>query len=145
MEVLKIVITGFLPFAGVIIGAGLQYYFSRSAESHKQLAILRTQAYIDYLRCVAESPKIGSDVQKRIDLLSRATDAKSRISIYGSAAVLSALAKFEKYGSVINSPQSADRFLSLTGVMRQESAGSNELVDLEDLRIVLFGTREWKS
>jgi hypothetical protein len=52
MEVLKLIFTAILPLAGVIVGAGLQYYFSRSAESRKQQIALRIQAYIDYVRCV---------------------------------------------------------------------------------------------
>ena len=124
---------------------GLQYYFLRSAESRKQLITLRTQAYIDYLRCVAESSKARSDHQKRTELLTRAADAKARISIYGSAEVLSTLAHFEKHEPVIDSPEAADRFLRLVNAMRQESVGRGEIPSADDPRIVLFGNREWAA
>jgi hypothetical protein len=107
------------------------------------LTTLRIQAYIDYLRCVAESSKAPSDHQKRTELLTRAADAKARISIFGSAEILSTLAHFEKHEPVIDSLRAADRFLRLTDVMRQESVGKSEMPGADDLRIVLFGNREW--
>jgi hypothetical protein len=75
--------------------------------------------------------------------LARAADAKTRISIYGSATVLRSLADFEKRRPVINSQASADRFLNITNKMRQESTGENEIAKIEDLRAVIFGRRKW--
>ncbi len=48
-------LTALLPLLGVTIGATLQYWFSRSTEATKQLQALRNQAYVDYLRAVAQS------------------------------------------------------------------------------------------
>jgi hypothetical protein len=69
-----------LPILGVVIGASLQCFFSKSTETRKQLAMLRTQAYIDYLRCFAEIKHTGRDNSKvRGEILAKATDAKMRI------------------------------------------------------------------
>jgi hypothetical protein len=132
-----------LPILGIIIGAGLQYFFSKSAESRKQLTALKTQAYIDYLRCVAESKHIGSDNQKaRKEILAKATDAKARISIYGSSKVIEALANFQKIGAIINSPQAEEKFLILCKAMRQESIRKFDKTKFEALKIVLFGSED---
>jgi hypothetical protein len=44
-----------LPLLGVVIGATLQYWTSRSAEARKQLQLLRSQSYVDYLRAVTKA------------------------------------------------------------------------------------------
>jgi hypothetical protein len=143
MATLQPIITAVLPLVGVMIGAGLQYLFSRSAEVRKQLAALRTEAYTDYLRCVAESAKIGRDANRRGELLSQAADAKARIAIYGSAQVLAALAAFETNSPVIDSPEAAKRFLAVVYAIRQESMGQKAAVNLGCLEMVMFGDRKW--
>jgi hypothetical protein len=84
MDISPLVAAG-LSLVSAIIGASLQYLFSRSSETHKQLATLRSKAYVDYLRCVAELAKIGrpdrrqkdSDRRRRSDLLAQAADAEA--------------------------------------------------------------------
>lgn len=138
----NIVIT-LLPVLGVIIGASLQYFFSRSAETRKYLAGLRTQAYIDYLRCFAEVKHIGRDNPKiRNELLAKATDAKTRIVIYGSSAVIEALTNFEQLGAVLDTPNAKEKFLTLCNAMRQESIGKSGKARLEALKLILFSPEE---
>lgn len=103
---------------------------------------LRVEAYLDYQQCVAEIAQTGTD---RAQLFTRAADDKTSISIHGSASVLNALATFGKGDPVINSTETASRFLELAKRMRQEGAGKDGMVDLDDLRIVMFGNREWKT
>ena len=46
--------TAILPFLGVMIGAALQYFFTRHLDSQKHRRELRTKAYTDYLKCVSD-------------------------------------------------------------------------------------------
>lgn len=47
-------ITGLLSFLDVVLGASLQYFFTRHIESQRHLRDLRSKAYMDYLQCVCE-------------------------------------------------------------------------------------------
>ena len=47
METLQYIIVRVLPMVGVVIGATLQYLFSRSSEQRKYQQDLKTQAYVD--------------------------------------------------------------------------------------------------
>ena len=143
MEIFKLIFTPILPLIGVAIGASLQYFFSKSSESRKHLSSLRTQAYIDYINCVAESSKVKKDQKKLIDLLARAADAKTRIAIYGSSHVISALSTFEKGKPIIDTQESADRFLNLVELIRFENVGKKDMVEIGELRTILFGDRDW--
>src|SRR4051794_7300139 len=101
MEKLPALLTTLLPVLGVIIGASLQYFFSKSGEKRKQLEALKTQAYVDYLRSVAQVAQLERGASsKRAEALAASADAKTRICIYGSAKVIDALASFEKAGPV---------------------------------------------
>ena len=123
----------------MLLGASLQYLFSRSAESRKQLRLLRTQAYSDYLRVVAKLAHVGrSDQQKRTALFSEAADAKARISVYGAAPVLSKLAAFEKTGAFLGSKEALEIFIELCQAMRSNGI-VNDAASKDDLRWILFG------
>ncbi len=76
------VLTAALPLFGVGVGAILQYLFTRSAEVRKQAYSLRQQAYVDYLRALAQAGHAsGSEDLGKARLL--AADAKTRIVVYG--------------------------------------------------------------
>lgn len=47
--------TAILTLFGGVVGATLQYWFSRSAEARKQLQLLQSQSYVDYLRAVTKA------------------------------------------------------------------------------------------
>lgn len=47
-------LTPYLPFAGVVIGASLQYVFTRQIEYKRSLREMKTKAYMDYLKGVCE-------------------------------------------------------------------------------------------
>lgn len=120
------------------MGASLQYFFSRSAESLKQFRLLRSEAYTDYLRAVAKLAHAGaSDKAKQMEGFAEAADAKSRISIYGASGVIEKLAAFERNGASINSEAAIKAFLALCEEMRKESPGAGKVGESE-LRWVLF-------
>jgi hypothetical protein len=99
--------TATLPLLGVVIGAFLQHWLSRTVETKKQLELLRNQAYVDYLRAVAKSAHRNAPDTLR-SALADAADAKARIAVYGTPAVIAAMARFEEVGpSLDNSPSVA--------------------------------------
>ena len=48
----------YLPFAGLIIGAFLQYFFTRQIEYSRSLRELKSKAYMNYLNGVCELAQI---------------------------------------------------------------------------------------
>ena len=92
-----------LPLLGVLVGAALQYWFSRTAESRKQIETLQRQSYADYLRAVAKVAHAQS-AEARRTAVAGAADAKARIAVYGSAAVVEALAKLDEAGPILDNP-----------------------------------------
>ena len=143
MQGVPILLTTLLPVIGVIIGVSLQYFFSKSGERRKQLESSRSQAYVDYLRSVAQIAKVGgSDSKKRSELLAAAADAKTRICVYGSSSVIRSLAEFEKVGAVLDSPDSIATFLELCNEMRRQNLGKAEAVTIDELNLILFGRED---
>jgi hypothetical protein len=127
--------TAVLPLIGVAVGAILQHWLSRSAEARKQLELLRSHAHVDYLRAVAKAAHASSpDVQRAA--VADAADAKARIAVFSTAAVVKALARLEEAGPALDNPRSSERFLVL-GAMRH----SGEKVAADDLRLLLLGPR----
>jgi hypothetical protein len=68
--------------------------------------------YVNYLQAVAEAA-YGSP-----ESLARATDAKTRIAVFGSPEVVTAFAQFEKEGPVLDNPGSIALFLGIVESMR---------------------------
>ena len=129
----------FLPLVGVIVGGALQFWLSRSAEREKHTEVLRAQAYADYLRAVAAAGHLRSDEDLR-DAHRDAADAKTRIVVYGSAAVVSALARFEEAGAALNNGRADAAFITLVSAMRH----NNAVVADRDIELVLLGTANRK-
>lgn len=128
--------TAILPLLGVAVGALLQHWLSRSAETRKQLALIQSQAHVDYLRAVAKAAHASSDDSRRA-AVADAADAKARIAVYSTPAVVHALARFEEAGPMLNNARSTDCFLALVSAMR---ANAGE-IGADALRAVLIGPR----
>ncbi len=86
MQTLPAFLTALLTLLSVVVGASLQYVLSKSGERRKQLEALRSQAYVDYLRAVAQAKYAGADQSKRSEILAAAADAKARLCVYGERA-----------------------------------------------------------
>jgi hypothetical protein len=111
-----------LPLVGVIVGATIQHFLSRSQEAVRQRQSLRASAYVDYLRAVcsrtiAQREGRKEDESKGIALM---TDAKARMCIYGDANTLHALADFHRIGCDLATRDGIDAFLALCEAMRAE-------------------------
>jgi hypothetical protein len=126
--------TALLPVIGIVIGAALQSWLSRSAERDKHLDVLRAESYSDYLRAVASAAHLTSD-EDLVAALRSAADAKTRIIIYGSVEVVGALARYEEAGAVLSTERSVAAFIALVSAMRSTKAAVSE----QDIRLVLLG------
>ncbi|MBZ5680303.1 MAG: hypothetical protein LAO24_09380 [Acidobacteriia bacterium] len=105
--------TAILSIFGVIIGASLQYVFTRYLENQRHRRELRTQAYLDYLNSVngLAHPNEPQGSQQR-DLFAKAADAKQRAA-----------------------------FVAMVAAMRKDS-GNTAGPGIEDMDTVLLGSRD---
>ncbi|WP_406643336.1 hypothetical protein [Pectobacterium brasiliense] len=136
----------YLPFVGIVIGASLQYFFTRHIEYTRSLRDMKTKAYMDYLKGVCEQAQIlmiadaDNAQEKRREAFLKVVDAKARICLYGSERVIHTFAEFEKLGSSISTKPQRDAFIKMAMFMRKD-AGLKKLPAESDLSIVLLGHR----
>jgi hypothetical protein len=97
------------------------------------------------MRCVAQLAKVKRGDKKFAELSADAADAKTRVCMYGSTKVICILAEFAKGGSVLDSPDSIERFLEICHEVRRENFGDAGTIAPEDLSIVLFGPEPTSS
>ena len=68
----------FLSVLGLVVGASLQYFFTRHIEGQRHVRELRSKAYMDFLQTVCElanfRPKEGT--RERAELAGKTADAK---------------------------------------------------------------------
>jgi len=135
-------LTGLFSFIGIIIGASLQYVFTRHIEGQRHSRDIRSKAYMDYLNCVGElaqfRPATGSHERKTLD--ARTADAKSRICLYGSTKVVSAFSKFQELGASTSTTEQCDAFINMVSKMREDS-GSKTCENNKEISTVLLGIR----
>lgn len=133
--------TAIFSFLGVIIGASLQYFFTRHLDNQKHHRELRTMAYTDYLRCISELANFGKrQSTEGRELSANTADAKARICLYGSSTAVQAFAEFERLGATMNTADQRTAFTSMVAIMRNDSSSGQE-VELKDLEVVLLGVR----
>ena len=134
--------TAIFSFVGLVVGAVLQFLFSRHLDNKKHQRDLRAKAYADYLQCVSEQANLGhqrNSTEGR-QLNAKIADSKCRISLYGAPAVISAFANFERLGAVMNTNEQCSAFTNMVATMRKDALG-NSSVAPADLEAVLLGSR----
>jgi hypothetical protein len=129
-------------FFGIIVGATLQYFFTRHLDRQKHHRELRTMAYSDYLKCVSEQANLGKQRQSQEgrEIASKTADAKCRICLYGSSLAVEAFAEFERLGASMNTVDQCTAFTRMVAIMRTDTANGGE-VELTDLEAVLLGVQ----
>ena len=136
-------LTAVFSFMGIIIGASLQYLFTRHIESQRHQRDLRSKAYMDYLKCVCEQAQFRykENTKERAELFSRTADSKARICLYGSDKAITAFSTFEKLGASMNTSEQRLTFTNMVSIMRNDS-GNKFGAHIEDLQIILLGYHE---
>jgi hypothetical protein len=132
-----------LPILGIVIGATLQYLFSRSSEKRKHQQDLRTQTYVDFLQWVGRIAiaQRNNDKDKVRELIAFLTDTKLRICVYGSKEVVEKLAEFDRAGATISGPEGINAFINIIQAMRKESLPKDQSVPDGEIYQVLFGNK----
>ncbi|WP_304180209.1 hypothetical protein [Phenylobacterium aquaticum] len=127
-------LSGLIPVVTLLIGAGLQFLSTHSLDSGKQLRLERGQAYADYFRALSISAVKG----KSLEAQTLATDAKTRICVYGSPAVVNRLADFERLGAMVGGAESRTAIAELLKAMRRDMDGRARSLDTAALDRVIF-------
>ena len=131
-----------LSIVGLVLGAVLQFLFTRYLDNKKHHRDVRSKAYADYLLCVSKQANMGHQRQSTEGRLlgAETADAKCRISLYGAPSVIAAFAKFDRLGATMNSDEQCRAFTDMVLAMRQDTLGGT-LVDHSDIEVVLLGAR----
>jgi hypothetical protein len=127
-------IVAILSMMGVALGAALQHHFGRTLESRKQVALQRSQAYADYFRSVALIAQHGGTP----DHLAMAADAKVRVCLYGSSAVIKHLKEFEDAGAVVATREGSAAIVALLADMRKDTGIESGHIDPQVLRAIVL-------
>jgi multidrug efflux pump subunit AcrA (membrane-fusion protein) len=122
--------TTVFPLLEIVVGATLQYWLSRSAESRKQLELLQPQSYVDYLRAVTKAAYASSQ-DALVSAQAEVADAKARLAVYGTSRVIYALARFAEVGAVLDHPKAHAIFVELVAAMWQK----NRVAEADDLTL----------
>jgi hypothetical protein len=137
------VIAALIAVGGVAVGAILQTMLTRISEVRKSREDLRIRAYHDYLQAVSDVATART-AELRKDALSRATFAKTRVALVGSAATIHALSNQARY-EVLNSTEAQSAFAELCGSMRADLVGQKSEVNAKEIEAILFGSKTSES
>lgn len=118
---------------GVVIGAILTYVLTRSHEQQKHSRSVRTAAYADYLRGVADGANLDLNSNQR-EIDARVSDAEARICLYGSPQVIRLLSEFKLKGNATISEEQCAAFVEIIQAMRED-----DRVDGATLHTILIG------
>ena len=129
-----------LPVIGVIIGALLQFLFSKRSELRKQQNLLKITAYTDLIKGLAGMAisQQYKDFSKEKEYKMLVADAKSRICIYGDESVIKKISYFLKMGGTIDSIDSNKAFVDIIVEIRKKHIGSVD-VNINDFSQLLIG------
>lgn len=133
--------TALVSAIGVVIGASLQFWFSRLTTNWSRLQDKQIQAYVDFLKGVsglAQSQRF-KDKEAELDSASLLADARARIAVYGHSEVLAALAEFDKTDRQLSSESSLSAFMQLIQTMHKVSNAKIAPISEAQLSLVLFG------
>ncbi|ABV86056.1 hypothetical protein [Shewanella pealeana] len=123
-------IVALIGLVGVGASALIQYHLGKKNEHNKKEIEIRANAYLDLVNAVSEiASSIKHDEERNLEQLQRLTQAKSRVVLLGSDAVVTELHKyFTEYG-VLNSDESFNAFSNIISAMRNDLSGSNTLTN----------------
>lgn len=140
MEIDQSLMYTLLPIVGIIIGALLQYIFSKHSEELKHQQNLKTQAYVDFLKGVSGITVThrNNNKTKEQEYTTLLVDAKTRISIYGSKEVIQKIANFWRSDAKVDTPEEKHLFIEICQAMRSDSLKKDQRVENKDISQLLF-------
>ena len=144
METFPALMYAILPIigavVGVVIGGTLEHLSLRYSEERKHQQNLRTQAYVDFFRGVVKLKfaQGSNDKNKVQEFLALLTDAKVRISIYGSKEVINAIAEFERAGAEFDTKKGKGLFVNIDHAIRKDTFPKDQQISTNDISQLLF-------
>jgi hypothetical protein len=124
-------IVALIGLLGVAASTLVQYYLGSRSEKVKKSVEIQSQAYLDLLNVVAEiasSSKQGRD--RNLEQFKKLTQAKSRVVLLGSNAVVENVhIFFTKYGD-LKSDESLKSFSKIIYAMRNDISSEKSLSDV---------------
>ncbi len=128
MSVTQLLIQTAVTFVAATSGAFLGAFLTRRTERFKHLQELRSAAYTDFLRGVANAAEQSGRAL--------VADARARISIYGGRSVVRSMSKFIALGGQTRNPEGMQAFAEVCRLMRVETG--RETVPVEEITKLLF-------
>ncbi|MDO8684421.1 MAG: hypothetical protein Q7N50_13170 [Armatimonadota bacterium] len=115
---------------GTLLGAVVNYWCTKKAEAWRNLENFRTQAYLDYMKTVANLANVKTNVksesisehereQREFELDAEQLDAKARVFLYGTLDVIHALAELQKTDLDLEKPENRAVFCQMLCGMRR--------------------------
>ena len=129
-ESTKIILGAIISATILLLGAIIKYAFSRKSEQLKKKEELCVQAYVDFTRGVSGIAIAQGNSGNNEEYLTLLTDAKTRISIYGSVEVINAIADFWRLGPIFDTPERMKSYVNVIQLMRKENLKSEILQNL---------------
>lgn len=135
------ILTALSGLFGGIIGAVLTYWLGIRAEVAKGHQKQRTDAYVEFIEAVSRisTGQREWNQEKLDEAITQLTQGKSKIAIYGSKEVATALADFGKRYERLDSPESFASFGKIVALMRVDSSPRVEPLNSSDIEQILFG------
>jgi len=145
MEMSPSVMHVLLPIIGVVIGAILNYGFTKVLEERRHMRNLKTQAYLEFIHHFMDAHFVG----EKKETLSRFADATQRIAIYGSKEVIEAVANIKRVSAkkrIISESEFESKFgsefrhsfITMVQAMRKDGLPKESVSD-EEISWLLFG------
>ena len=135
----SVVIPAMMGLVGIMVGAWVQQFYSRRLDERRQLRELRARACIDFIKALSDLAHSNRLRRENPEATRDLSDAKARVAIYGSPAVVKAMAGFLREHQSVG-PAAADALIRLATAMRHDTAKSNTSVNAADLRVLLLGS-----
>lgn len=125
---MTVALAAFLSVITALIGALIGHALSEKKSRNDELAKLRLDAYLDFIRATSHlvAARRTGRTQDELAELGALNDAKARICVCAGAPVVHALEKFWLQGGTLEKEQEILAFTELCRVMR-ESVGNERL------------------
>jgi len=133
-------VTALTALVSLAVGALLQHALGRRAEERKQRELLRASAYADFLRGVsllATTHRTDAPQQRVFEGMALVGDARARIALYGSEAMVRAMAGMAEY-PMLTTRKACATFILACRQMRVDTHASVALTD-DELSLVILG------
>lgn len=129
MNITQLILQTTVTFIAATVGTFLVALLTRRTERFKHLQELRSAAYVDFVRGVADAAQQSGGI-------AQVADARARIAIYGEESVVHSLAGFIAHGGQTQNKEGMQAFAELCQAMRAETG--REYTSLEDINRILF-------